>query len=671
MKTERRAPIEEDGKLEIVWGPGLKTPHSGKKRYKVDSSSIILNYVPPEVSNKSDPSMAKKQTFKNGSNYTPIVSAGSTTFTLSIKDLEDITYYIKTGYLPPDIAHNGSKSQTIMDLASKRYVLKDDVLYYKKHKDGKLYKTIGHDDIEGMNKIIKEMHGPFHMGANEMYNRISSEYFGIPRVFIQSWTSCCLECKNMFNPPISMKRYSEEVSVVREPWFAICIYSIKANEITPGTTGLFVIVQDVYSKYVLYRYFETLNEDLIHDYLLELISLFGIPEIIRFLDTIAMFDSFVEFCNTYDITTISYLTHPEHIGGHIEKLPMNLRSFLTIDALDWAKENNNYSMINSVRKTIFKYNHLEKNDRCISRVYCRIPAEVFFRRTIRVSKKSDPTGSARYIPTKYKIKYNDLPSILDFIPEYCETPKPSTETTDPTDDTPTVLEYSLMHKDTPKDPSTDGDNTTKQMDTNHNNDSKRLVKTTENPKTDKEIEKETRPDPEEYKTITLYNKDDIHNMYAEHNPPEYNITSRPLDTAPHGAIVYVATEESIKTTPIPSYKSQHRNYTIDEIDHLIATNNWPIESINKTEIWYRNINVPTLSFLPHRYWILDDIPGTDNYKLYNIDTKETEIAHKNRIFKGKYSIQKESLHIINFLYHKYSIKTLKEKHAKLYNPKQN
>lgn len=515
---------------------------------------------------------------------------------VTAKEIEEAKYYHSTnGHYPPGTPL--ARRPKIRQSASRFYLVKDSLFFNTDMGDPLL--VIASEDMDRIHNILTHFHGEEHLPAYEMIPLVQMQYYGISREYITAWAKLCSICKNLVVGKGYVKRYSEVIKIVREPWFAICIFAISWSKLVRGKGGYILFVMDVYSRFTFYKELPYLDSENVTEYLESLFSQYGIPEILKISDEQLLDENLSRFCEEYSIQEVNLKDHPEHFISETSRAAEMQRNWLLLE----INKNTDQPLDKVLEKAIRKQN-FTTNDRGGVMKTKRIPCNVFFRRIVRGKKVKTAINSTK----TYKIVRADLPSLIDLLPE------------DPISEKPKEI---VPVK-------------------------KRKLSEPVKIKEDKEIELEVRPSTEIKEYLTLYNPKNPANAISEGPLEEDHCVMKSFRSK--GVIVMLISEKSFIKKDMEL--SQVKKIDIAEI---AKRNNWPIDPPSAGEIWARRVDPNTLEFEPHRYWIIkqkENTPGV--FKLYNIETKEIVEARQERICKAKDETIEKSKHLISFLFDKFN-----------------
>ncbi|KAI5192363.1 hypothetical protein NEMIN01_1977 [Nematocida minor] len=518
------------------------------------------------------------------------------TFRITREEMENVKYYLNNnGYFPPGTL--AASRAYIKNLAKKFYVV-EDLLFYNKPEGDPLL-VVSCDEVDRINEILTHFHTENHVPAQVMIPLVQQEYYGISREYISAWVQMCPVCRNIISGKSFARRFKEVVKVVREPWFAICLFSIEWHEIVPGKGGILIFVMDVYSRFTFYLDMPYLEMCKVVDYLKELFLQYGIPEVVKIPEEKMDTEEIRELCAADDIQIVNIKEHPEHFVSETSRSAEMQTRWLQIEMHKIKSQAHNEELKEIIRKQNFTI-----TDRGGFMKLRRIPSDVFFRRVVRSWK----TKRSKRFFKRYKILRNDLPSAIELLPE-------DPMATEALDANPPVKKCRLM----------------RQFDI----------------KTDKEIEREVRPSKDIEKEITMYNSRDPINANTEAPLEEDQCVIKSFKYK--GLIVRLVTDSSMGT-------SEMGKTCIEKVDirELAKQNNWPIDPPTNNEFWIRRINPMRVEFEPYKFWVIRQTEDESVYEVYNIDKKIISKVRKERIFKAKNELNDKSKSLIAFLFDKFS-----------------
>lgn len=537
---------------------------------------------------------------------------------LDNKSLEYLRYYIKSGgkHLSVDRIY---QSKVIKFLSQRLYIVKDTLFYNTP--EGDPLSVVGYGESDRINNILLHFHGEDHKIAKEMQAALEKEYIGISMYFTRAWVQNCPVCKGVIVGKVYTKRFTEVIKVVREPWFAVCIFTVNWHEVVPGKGGVIFFIMDIYSRYILYKTFRYFDPTDIEEYLREMFDTYGIPEIVKIVEENLEIKEVLRLCREKEIQVVTAAKNPEHFTT----LAMKCKKFqqrwtrIEINKLDKQKKISSYE--NALKNIILKQNNslIERGGYMKIR---RIPSHLFYRRITRIKKKNN-----QYFK-KYKIQRIDLPSIIEYIPE------------DPVIHSESIGEDNRSINNSTKKPFNESDN-------KPDNELPNEMPGPDLPILDRDLEKIVRPPKRIQREIFLYNARNPDNKMTEATMEEDQCIVNGFKMK--GKIAYLVCRDAVQDNMVDEKYIFKAN-----IPKLMEKNKWPIDMPTTADLFVRRIDPNKMEFLPDRYWLVEQNKDLSTYKLYNIDKKTYTTASWERIFQAKEEIIEKSKHIISFLFDKFT-----------------
>ncbi|KAI5160072.1 hypothetical protein NEAUS03_0848 [Nematocida ausubeli] len=519
----------------------------------------------------------------------------------SNEDVAGLIFYHNTGGLYP-VGASYSQRERIKHLAPKVYT-EGDTLFIKNLQGDPLI-VVSCEDLNTIRDLFWKYHGEMHRPTIEIFKFIQKKYYGIPFKAVTPWLHMCPACRNVIIHAKYQKVVQDVVKVIREPWFAICVYLVPWSDLVPVKGGYILFVMDIYSRFTLFKELPYFDTDVIQEYMYSLFMTYGVPEIAKLPGKELNIPEIINFFQeTHRVQVVNSEEHPEHFISETTQAPKMQVSWLLVEMGKMPNTSPNAAL----KEIIYTQNFTscEKGGKKIKGN--RAPANVFFRRIVNNINRR-PRSTIK----KYKILRADLPSLIDLLPE------------DP------VETKSKRHQDK-KDNST----------SSHQN-RKRI-------KSDREIEAETRPSADIREHLTLYDPSHRENSRLEAPNGYSHFLEHSGGDHQKGKLVCVATPESVSKEPVPAECIEP-----PKILKYAKENDWPIDPPERTHLWARNMDPSKIEFLPGRYWIIKQVEEAyGHWKLYNVDTKEVITVPQDRIFEAKKSVIKESRHLISFLFKKF------------------
>lgn len=547
-----------------------------------------------------------------------VKKGGKCVRTISQEDVSQIKHYLEHQCLPK----TAPNSLGLADLKrrSEKFQLIGSELFYCKQ-GGKLLKVVAMDDSAEVDRIISEAHGAEHRNLEEMHKLIKAKYFGFLAWRINAWLKTCPICSGIIGRQEQSQRFQDLVKVVREPWFAVLLYTIELRKFFPERGGVIVVLQDIYSKFVFARLLSSRDGDATRRFMAETMDVFGVPEVLKVFDPTLLGEEVLELCEEKTIQVVEPSMNPDHFTSRTSTLPRSLTNYLAS-----RLENDNLeTMTEQLARSIHDRNFLAPVFQAGFRAASVHPASIFFRRPVRIDSKSKHTS---LYCLQYEITRADLPSIIDLLPEDPELlPLPGEESgLNPVPDNSELPGSNRLKLG--------GD---------------RQLEQPPQVLSDKELEQLVRPDKERLKQLLLYDPEAPTSICSEVPESEgYNTNGWAMTY--FGKLVYLATPDSfIVPGEFVNYEAEIPK--IPEIEQRVSK---LIQSPTIRDFFGRSIVPDRFELEPDQYWVISHDPTTSACQVYNIQTKETKTVSQLAVFKADSSLSLKNKHLLMFLHQKFN-----------------
>ncbi|KAI5187154.1 hypothetical protein NEHOM01_1970 [Nematocida homosporus] len=606
------------------------------------------------------------------------------------EDIENLKVYAIHKCFPPSA--DRYKLHNAINRFAKLYVQNDKL--FCQTKEGEHLEIINGEDRERINDILAEAHGDQHIPSMEMARRIRSKYYGVDMSMPRAWVTMCLECRAVYSCRSSKKRYDELVKIVREPWFAISIFTISLADLLPGKGGVLLCIQDNYSKYVLHKVLPFFDIDKVCEFLDGWTRYFGFPEIIKILDPKVQTQVLHDYCYQRDIQIVYYKDDPDHFVFDITEQPRYLKRTILSKFQDKQPHELDEAIEEAIKFRNFGFYNEDTTVRS-----GRVSADVFFRRPVRTTKK----GSGSQYWKTYKLPDLNLPSLLSLLPEYAPSKDEEAQRREenlriarefnitvpipksllprnrvpkrvmlaklasmPVVKTPEEQEMEIAREqlraqiaasksaetEDSKCSTSSNQSTPEQLDEEESEPV--VIKRTMDLKTDRELEQELRSDKDALNLAVLYNPEKPYHERTELRHPAMaaNRDARRYS----GSFVYIAPSSAFLTTE--ERQQGKRLVTTKSYDELLAECRGKMENPTRASLIGRGVHPDRFVLDEDLYWVVEPIGKTHSYLLYNARTREKVPVEKWRIFKVTRQVNQRYRHLARLMYKQFYLSSI-------------